>query len=101
MDATIEDLKLNTTAKLTPMIKNKLVEVLNNEFSAQRTKHNYSIQDRKNKLLEDYKRKVKHSAKVSKINKAQAQLDQAQKELYRTGLCEAGSVKNFGFQEEI
>lgn len=90
----IKDLKLNTQAKLTPMVKAKLVEVLQTEFNAQRTKRNYEIEDRKNEILDKYRKQVKFSSLVAKINKAENVVNQAKKVLKATGLCQDGCVNN-------
>ena len=79
--ATIADLKVNPNAPLIPMVKKNLVDIIEDEFVRQNTIYNATADEKKEKILEQYKKSIGFIKLKKNHEKAQAHLDVAAKEL--------------------
>lgn len=70
INATIQDLAVNTNAKLTPMVIKNLVDVVNREFDRQKTLYDATASAEREKILEKYKKSIGYTALKAKYDKA-------------------------------
>jgi hypothetical protein len=69
--ATIQDLKFNASAKITPMVIKNLVDVINSEFERQRTIYDSNKSTAEEKVLEKYKTSIGFNKLLSAYHKAE------------------------------
>ena len=103
-EAKIEDLAINPTAQLTPMVKKNLVTVIESEFDRQATIYDSVADEKKEKILESYKKSVgfsKLKAEYDKYNdevyKATQKRDEIQTKIRMKGLDIDGTRYRVGY----
>jgi len=69
-EARIADLAVNPKALLTPMVKQNLVKVINEEFERQRTIYDGLAEERKDQVLSEYRKSVGYDKLKKAYDKA-------------------------------
>lgn len=91
--ATIEDLKFDSKATLANDQKRALVHVVEEEFNNKRTLYSRAMAEKKEQLLDEYRRKVGYDKLRADIETAKARVKQAEEALGAVGLDEDGDIK--------
>ena len=96
--ATIEDLAIDKTLVLSPMVKQNLVKVIEQEFNSQTTIYNAEAEVKKEEILEQYKKGVGFELMKKAYDKAEAEKEtackrvkEAEDKLHNKGLTPDGS----------
>jgi len=109
--ATIKDLPVNPEQKATPMVIKNLVEVVNKEFDRQKTLYDANACEKREQILDEYRKavgfeklKAKHDKALGERAVAEKNINEAEKVLQAKGLTINGdeytyyAANTYGYQ---
>lgn len=92
---TVANLPINTKERLTDSVKKELQKIIDTAFRNKENQFSYELNSQRDKILSDYKKRIKFSELLKKMNAAQAMYDQAKRDLESTGLNTDGEVGGY------
>jgi len=100
--ANINDLKVNTSARLNNETKRNLVEIIENEFDNQCTVYSQRNNAQKEKILDDFRKKCNFKKLQRNVQKKEEEYERAKRELQATGFGTDGDlISSYGSPKEI